>query len=89
MYIIYQIIIIIGMLLWSIYWNLINIMHESIPGVTIPPPREHTRAFDLTGYDSAQLIEEVCRDTTRRLMHSPWASWEWKMPHPGDDECIS
>ena len=28
-------------------------MHESIPGVTIPPPpREHTRAFDLTGYDS-------------------------------------
>jgi hypothetical protein len=27
-------------------------MHESIPGVTIPPPREHTRAFDLIGYDS-------------------------------------
>ena len=27
-------------------------MHESIPGVTIPPPREHTRAFDFTGYDS-------------------------------------
>ena len=26
-------------------------MHESIPGVTIPP-REHTRAFDLIGYDS-------------------------------------
>ena len=39
-----------------------------------PPPREHTRAFDLTGYDSAQLIEEVCRDTTRRLMHGPGAS---------------
>jgi hypothetical protein len=27
------------------------LMHESIPGVTIPP-REHTLAFDLTGYDS-------------------------------------
>ena len=27
-------------------------MHESIPGVTIPPPREHTRAFDLIAYDS-------------------------------------
>ena len=28
-------------------------MNESIPGVTIPPPpREHTRAFDLIGYDS-------------------------------------
>jgi hypothetical protein len=27
-------------------------MHESIPGVTIPP-REHTREFDLIGYDSA------------------------------------
>ena len=27
------------------------VMHESIPGVTIPP-REHTRAFDLIGYDS-------------------------------------
>ena len=24
------------------------VMHESIPGVTIPP-REHTRAFDLIG----------------------------------------
>jgi hypothetical protein len=28
------------------------LMHESIPGVTIPPPREHTRAFDLIGYVS-------------------------------------
>ena len=27
-------------------------MHESIPGVTIPP-REHTRAFDLIGHESA------------------------------------
>ena len=26
-------------------------MHESIPGVTIPPPREHTRTLDLIGYD--------------------------------------
>ena len=28
-----------------------TLMHESIPGVTIPP-REHTRAFDFIGYDS-------------------------------------
>ena len=28
------------------------VMHESIPGVTIPP-REHTRELDLIGYDSA------------------------------------
>jgi hypothetical protein len=28
-------------------------MHESIPGETPPPPpREHTRAFDLIAYDS-------------------------------------
>ena len=26
-------------------------MHESIPGVTIPPPGTH-RTFDLIGYDS-------------------------------------
>ena len=30
--------------------NILLIMHESIPGVTIPPP-EHTRAFDLIAYD--------------------------------------
>jgi hypothetical protein len=29
-----------------------GIMHESIPGVTIPPPWEHTRAFDLIGHES-------------------------------------
>ena len=28
-------------------------MYESIPGVTrAPPPQEHTRTFDLIGYDS-------------------------------------
>jgi hypothetical protein len=31
--------------------QILKIMHDSIPGVTIPPP-EHTRAFDLIGYDS-------------------------------------
>ena len=30
---------------------IIKVMHESIPGVTIPP-RKHTRTFDLIGYDS-------------------------------------
>jgi hypothetical protein len=31
----------------------VKVMHESIPGVTIPPPRENTLEFDLIGYDSA------------------------------------
>ena len=26
-----------------------------------------------------------CRDTTWRVMYGPWASWEWKMAHPGDN----
>jgi hypothetical protein len=31
--------------------DLMYVMHESIPGVTIHPAREHTRAFDLIRYD--------------------------------------
>jgi hypothetical protein len=47
---------------WPSLWNFhifclkmrysLHVMHESIPGVTIPP-REHTRELDLIGYDSA------------------------------------
>ena len=48
----------------------IVLMHESIPGVTIPPPfREHTRAFDLIGYDSvnARVLGHNLKTNARPL----------------------
>jgi hypothetical protein len=57
------------MLLWSIYWNLINIMHESIPGVTIPPTGTHPGIwFDWLQY---RLAQDLRKTEASDLCHLP------------------
>ena len=61
-----------------------KLRHESIPGVT-PPPREHTRAFHLIGYDSvnARVQGHDLKTNAQPLAKGLGQAESGKCPTPG------